>query len=112
GGLLRTVSYSFVGPQAETMLRDLHANQLFLAVDGLDITNGPFTADVLEAQLNGQMMGVSKVVTVVADSTKLGRRSLFRIGAIESVHRLITDTHAPEDLTEALRNKGIEVMLV
>jgi DeoR family transcriptional regulator of aga operon len=112
GGLLRTVSYSFVGPQAETMLGDLHANQLFLAVDGLDITNGPFTADVLEAQLNGQMMGVSKVVTVVADSTKLGRRSLFRIGPIESVHRLITDTHAPEDLTEALRNKGIEVILV
>jgi len=25
---------------------------------------------------------------------------------------LITDTHAPEDLTEALRNKGIEVILV
>jgi DeoR/GlpR family transcriptional regulator of sugar metabolism len=112
GGLLRTVSYSFVGPQAEAMLRELHADRLFLAVDGLDLEAGPFTADVLEAQLNGLMMKVSREVTVVADSTKLGRRSLFRIGPLESVHRLITDEHAPEGFTDALRKKGIEVVVV
>ena len=112
GGLLRTVSYSFVGPQAVAMLRDLHADRLFLAVDGFDLEGGPFTPDVLEAQLNGLMMQVSKETTVVADSTKLGRRSLFRIGPIEKVHRLITDTRAPAEFTNALRKKGCEVMLV
>jgi DeoR family transcriptional regulator of aga operon len=112
GGLLRTISYSFVGPQAEAMLRDLHADRLFLAVDGFDAEAGPFTPDVLEAQLNALMMKVSREVTVVADSTKLGRRSLFRIGAVENVHRLITDSRAPEEFTEAVRRKGIEVMLV
>ncbi len=112
GGLLRRVSYSFVGPQAEAMLRDLHADRLFLAVDGFDVEGGPFTPDVLEAQLNGLMMKVSKEVTVVADSTKLGRRSLFRIGPVENVHRLITDARAPEEFTNALRKKGIEVILV
>jgi DeoR family transcriptional regulator, aga operon transcriptional repressor len=112
GGLLRTISYSFVGPQAEAMLRDLHADRLFLAVDGLDLESGPFTPDVLEAQLNALMMKVSKEVTVVADSTKLGRRSLFRIGPIENVHRLITDTRAPEEFVDGLRKKGIEVLQV
>jgi DeoR family transcriptional regulator, aga operon transcriptional repressor len=112
GGLLRTVSYSFVGPQAEKMLRDLHADRLFLAVDGFDLEGGPFTPDVLEAQLNGLMMQVAREVTVVADSTKLGRRSLFRIGPIENVHRLITDNRAPEEFTAALRKKGCDVMLV
>ncbi|HZP17955.1 MAG TPA: DeoR/GlpR family DNA-binding transcription regulator [Terriglobales bacterium] len=112
GGLLRTVSYSFVGPQAETMLRDLHADRLFLAVDGFDLESGPFTSDVLEAQLNGLMMKVAREVNVVADSTKLGRRSLFRIGPIENVHRLITDTRAPEEFTNALRRKGVEVLQV
>jgi DeoR family transcriptional regulator of aga operon len=112
GGLLRTMSYSFVGPQAENTLREMHADRLFLAVDGFDLTSGPFTPDVLEAQLNGLMMRVSKEVTVVADSTKLGRRSLFRIGPLEHVHRLITDSHASEEFTQALRNKGLEVMLV
>lgn len=112
GGLLRAVSYSFVGPQAEGMLRDMHADRLFLAVDGFDLTSGPFTPDVLEAQLNGLMMQVSKEVTVVADSTKLGRRSLFRIGPVENVHRLITDARAPEEFTDALRKRGIDVILV
>ena len=112
GGLLRPVSYSFVGPQAETMLRDLHADRLFLAVDAFDLEGGPFTPDVLEAQLNGLMMQVARETTVVADSTKLGRRSLFRIGPIENVHRLITDNRAPEDFADALRKKGCEVMLV
>jgi DeoR/GlpR family transcriptional regulator of sugar metabolism len=112
GGLLRTLSYSFVGPQAETMLRDLHADRLFLAVDGFTLEQGPFTSDVLEAQLNALMMTVSREVTVVADSTKLGRRGPFRIGPLERIHRLITDARAPKDFTDALRNKGIDVMLV
>src|SRR5207245_5803236 len=73
GGLLRTVSYSFVGPQAEAMLRDLHADRLFLAVDGLDLASGPFTPALLEAQLNGLMSKVSKELTVLPDSQKLAR---------------------------------------
>ena len=110
GGLLRPVSLSFVGPQAEAMLRDLHADRLFLAVDGFDFENGPSTPDVLEAQLNAVMMSVARETNVVADYSKLGRRSVSRIGPIEKVHRLITDTHAPEEFTRELRNRGIEVI--
>jgi DeoR family transcriptional regulator of aga operon len=112
GGVLRNLSFSFVGPQAEGMLRDLHADRLFLAVDGFTLEHGPFTSDPLEAQLNSLMMKVSREVTVVADSTKLGRRSLFRIAPLENIHRLISDVRAPKDLTEALRKEGINVTLV
>ena len=84
GGVLRMLSFSFVGPQAETMLRDLHADQLFLAVDGFTLEHGPFASDPLEAQLNSLMMNVARDVTVVADFTKLDRRSLFRIGSLEN----------------------------
>jgi DeoR/GlpR family transcriptional regulator of sugar metabolism len=110
GGLLRPVSLSFVGPQAEAMLKDLHADRLFLAVDGFDLENGATTPDVLEAQLNGLMMQAAKETTVVADSSKLGRRSVSRIGSIERVHRLITDTKAPDEFVQTLRNGGIEVI--
>src|SRR5215831_11444031 len=97
GGILRQISRSFVGPQAERILRELHADRLFLAVDGFDLDNGPSTPDILEAQLNGLMMEVAKETTIVADSSKLGRRSLSRIGTVERVTRLITDARAPED---------------
>jgi DeoR family transcriptional regulator of aga operon len=110
GGLLRPVSGSFVGPQAETMLKELHADRLFLAVDGFDLEIGPSTPDVFEAQLNGLMMRISKEVNVVADFSKLGRRSVSRIGPLERIHRLITDSRAPTEFTESLRKAGIEVI--
>jgi DeoR/GlpR family transcriptional regulator of sugar metabolism len=110
GGLLRPVSCSFVGPQAEAMLKDFHADRLFLAVDGFDLEIGPSTPDVLEAQLNSLMVRISKEVNVVADFSKLGRRSVSRIGSLSNVHRLITDTRAPDDFIESLRRAKVEVI--
>ncbi|MBV9265512.1 MAG: DeoR/GlpR transcriptional regulator [Acidobacteriaceae bacterium] len=112
GGLLRPISHSLVGPQAESALRELHADHLFLAVDGFDAETGPSTPDVLEAQLNCLMVNVAKEVTVVADSSKLGRRSVSRIGPFERVHRLVTDKHAPAEFVESLRARGVQVLLV
>lgn len=112
GGLLRPVSHSFVGPQAEAMLKEMHADRLFLAVDGFDLEYGLTTPDVLEAQLNSQMITISKETTVVADASKLGRRSVCRIGSLDQIHRLITDARAPEDFVAALRARGIEVIQV
>jgi DeoR family transcriptional regulator of aga operon len=109
GGILRPVSGSFVGPQAESMLKELHADRLFLAVDGFDLEIGASTPDILEAQLNNLMMHVSKEINVVADFSKLGRRSISRIGSLDRVHRLITDSRAPGEFTAALRSRDIEV---
>ena len=112
GGLLRPVSYSFVGPQAEAMMNEFHANRLFLAVDGFDLESGPSTPDVLEAQLNNVMIRSAREVNVVTDFSKLGRRSVSRIGPFERIRRLITDNRAPQEFTEGLRKRGIEVIEV
>jgi DeoR family transcriptional regulator of aga operon len=112
GGMLRQMSYSLVGPHAEQILSDLNADQVFLGVDGLDPDLGLSTPDVFEAKLNALMIRVSRQVTVVADSSKLGQRSLSVISRVENVHRVITDTKAPADVLRALRARGVEVILV
>jgi DeoR family transcriptional regulator of aga operon len=112
GGLLRRVSKSFVGPQAEKMLSELHADHFFLGVDGIDTEIGPSTPDILEAQLNGLMMRISKEVTVIADASKFGRRSLSVIGDIRRVHRVITDARVAQEAVDRLRAHGIEVLIV
>lgn len=112
GGLLRQISSSFVGPQAEAMLAELHADRLFLAVDGFNLEIGPSTPDVLEAHLNEGMMDAARETTIVADFSKLGRRSVSRIGSIERVHRLITDAHAVPSFIDSVREKGIDVIVV
>jgi DeoR/GlpR family transcriptional regulator of sugar metabolism len=112
GGILREVSNSFVGPHAERMLRDLHADHFFLAVDGLDPATGLSTPDILEAQLNALMIRVSDEVTVVADASKFGRRSLSLICDIGAVRRVITDNGVDTDFVTALESKGIDVVVV
>jgi DeoR family transcriptional regulator of aga operon len=112
GGILRQMSYSLVGPHAEQTLRGLHADRLFLGVDGLDPDIGLFTPDVLEAQLNAEMIRVSREVVVVADSSKFGRRNLSVIAKPEAIHKVITDDRAPAPAVAALRARSIEVLLV
>jgi DeoR/GlpR family transcriptional regulator of sugar metabolism len=112
GGVFRQISRSFVGPPAERMMRDLHADHFFLAVDGLDPEAGVSTPDVLEAQLNAQMIRAAREVSVIADATKFGRRSLSLIGDIRSIHRVITDSRVHEEMVCQLRKMGIDVVVV
>jgi len=112
GGIFRHISKSFVGPPAERMMSDLHADHFFLAVDGLDPETGPSTPDVLEAQLNAQMIRAAREVSVIADATKFGRRSLSLIGDIRSIHRVITDSDVNEEMVCQLRKMGIDVVVV
>ena len=112
GGMLRQVSSSLVGPQAEQVLRGLHADRLFLGVDSLDPEIGLMTPDVLEAQLNALMIEVSQEVVAVADASKFHRRSLSVIAGVERLHKLITDDSASAEVVVALRARGVEVILV
>lgn len=112
GGLMRHVSGSFVGPQAERLLSELHADCFFLGVDGLDPQFGLSTPDLLEAQLNTLMMQVSQEVVVIADSSKFGRRSLSTIGDVKQVDKVITDDGADPGMVAALQEKGVEVIVV
>jgi DeoR family transcriptional regulator of aga operon len=112
GGVLRRISQSFVGPQAQKMLAQLHVDHFFLAVDGLDLETGPSTPDVMEAELDAAMIRIAKQTTVVADSSKIGRRSLTVIAPINSVHRVITDAGIGPERRAALEAKGLEVLVV
>src|SRR5258706_8529222 len=96
--------------RARAMMNDFHADCFLLAMDDFDLENGPSTPDLLEAQLNNVMIRSAKEVNVVADFSKLGRRSVSKIGPLERIKRLITDTRAPSEFSEGLRKKGVEVI--
>jgi DeoR family transcriptional regulator of aga operon len=112
GGVLRQISRSFVGPQAQRMLADLHVDHFFLAVDGIEPDVGPSTPDILEAELNATMISLARQVTVLTDSSKIGRRSLSRIAPIATIHRIITDSGIRPEHRSVFESKGIEVIAV
>lgn len=112
GGILRQESNSLSGPMAETALANLQADRLYLGADGLDPEIGVMTPHLQEAELNAKMMRISRQVVVVADSSKLIRRNISLIAKVEQIHLLITDRAAPPQAIEALRKRGVEVLLV
>jgi DeoR family transcriptional regulator, aga operon transcriptional repressor len=112
GGVLRHISRSFAGPQAQKMIADLRVDHLFLGVDGLEPEMGLLTPDILEAELNGAMIRSARQVSVVTDSSKIGRSSLSLIAPVTSAHRIITDSGITPHHHEVLKAKGIEVVVV
>jgi len=112
GGSLRKNSFSLVGPLAEEMLHDMHADILFLGVDGFDLEVGLTTPNVMESRVNRAMVKAAAMTIVVCDSTKFNRRSLSKIVEANAVHHVITDSGLPEETAQALRNLGIKLTLV
>lgn len=111
GGFLRHSSTAFVGPHAEQMMQSLHADHCFMSTVGLNADVGLTTLDIMEAQLNRLMIDRAAQVTALADSSKFGHRSLSPIADFGSIHRVVTDTGAPEGDVEKLRSRGVEVVL-
>ena len=111
GGIVRQSSTAVVGPHAEHMFHSLHADQCFMSTVGLDTELGITTLDIMEAHLNQRMIQSAAQVTVLADSSKFGQRSLSLISDFKAIHRVITDAGAPPAQVAKLRSRGVEVVL-
>jgi len=112
GGTVRENSFSLVGPIAEESLRRLHADILFLGVDGFDVHYGLSTPNLLEAKVNRAMVEVATRTVAACDSSKFRRRSLSLIAPPSAMHAVITDRGIPKPDLQALTKAGIEVILV
>lgn len=112
GGTLRKNSFSLVGPVAEDVLAQMHADILFLGVDGFDPEIGLTTPNLLESRVNRAMISSATKVVAVCDSTKFYRRSLSRIVPISALHHVITDHGIPHATADALRKLNVAVTVV
>src|SRR4051794_19790292 len=112
GGSARAESYELVGPLAELTLAHLNLDLAFIGVDGISPTAGLTTHHEVEAQTNRALVRTAARAAVVADSSKLGRRGFAKIGDLDLVTDLITDSAASPEAVAALQRAGIRVHLV
>jgi DeoR family transcriptional regulator of aga operon len=112
GGSARAESYELVGPLAELTLANLNLDLAIIGVDGISATAGLTTHHEVEAHTNRALLRAAQRVAVVADSSKIGRRGFAKIGDLDLVGDLITDSSAAPSDVEALRAVGLRVHLV
>jgi DeoR/GlpR family transcriptional regulator of sugar metabolism len=112
GGYLYPRSGLLIGPQAKASLSQYHANWAFISVAAIS-EDGIFNSNELVVENEQAMIANADRTVILADHSKLGRRSMCRISGLEAVDVLVTDRAAGIHSDLGLyRGQGIEVIPV
>lgn len=112
GGLYLPSYMTFVGPQAVAVIKELSADVAMVGCDGLSASGGLTTPHQLVAEVGAAMIERARRTIVVADSSKIGRCGFTPISPVDAVDVLVTDRDADDREVAALRDIGLEVMIV
>ncbi|ERK00151.1 transcriptional regulator, DeoR family [Treponema socranskii subsp. socranskii VPI DR56BR1116 = ATCC 35536] len=111
GGIYNTESLTLVGGIANTSVGNVWATKSFIGIDGIDVNCGLTTPVEQESYINRLMIEHTRGnIIIVADSSKIGKISRFRVAPITSIHILITDTDISNTDVEKFTNAGIQVI--
>jgi DeoR/GlpR family transcriptional regulator of sugar metabolism len=95
GGDLRAENMSLVGPQAEAMLRGLWCDLLFLGAGAVAEDGIIYSKDDREASLNALMLTRAAQRVLLADATKFGLRTTYRVAPAADLDMILTDAGMP-----------------
>jgi DeoR/GlpR family transcriptional regulator of sugar metabolism len=87
---------------ADLALRNLHVDQLFLGVHGMDLIAGFTTPNLAEAETNRALIAGANRVVICADSTKWGAIGLASFAPLSAADVLITDSGLSDDARAVL----------
>jgi DeoR family fructose operon transcriptional repressor len=111
GGAVRYSSQMWVGPTAESALRDLRADKLFLTVSGIAFDFGLSHTNISEVTIKQAMIRSAKEVILLADHTAFKHESVIQVAPLNVVHKVITDDALPASTRLDLSKLGIQIIL-
>jgi len=112
GGVIRPTTYGASGQLAAATLRGLHVDQTFLAIHSVSAEGGLTYPLLEEVDAKRAMIEAADEVILLADHSKFGRRALVRVAPITAVHRIITTPGVDPDEAAAIRDLGIDLIVV
>src|SRR5215471_1472571 len=110
GGVIYPRLGVLVGPLAVEAFRKIHVDIAIMSAGGLAL-KGITNSHGLLIDIQRAMIHASKKVIFCMDHTKLGRESVLPLCGLDCVDAIVSDTAAPDELVEALRNRGIEMVI-
>jgi len=112
GGLPQQIDLIMVGPVAEATLRRFRPAKAFLGTTGITIAEGMSNANLPQSQIKQLMIEISDEVILLTDHTKFGRVSYSLVAPIDVLDKVITDSNTSQENRIALRERGVDVMVV
>jgi DeoR/GlpR family transcriptional regulator of sugar metabolism len=112
GGIVRPRELSMIGSITEQIYADLHVDKAFLGIGGISLEDGLTEFNMEDARVKQSLIKSAQEVIVVADSSKFGQTTFTSVAPIEAVDRIVTDSHATDQMVKELEQRGVEVLLV
>ncbi len=112
GGVIRPTTYGASGQLAAATLRGLHVDQTFLAIHSVSVEGGLTYPLFEEVDAKRAMIEAASEVILLADHSKFGRQALVRVAPITSVQRIITTPGIDPTEAAAIRDLGIDLIIV
>jgi DeoR family transcriptional regulator, fructose operon transcriptional repressor len=99
-----------VGPFAVEAFSKIHADVAVMSAGGLTL-EGITNSHGLLIDIQRAMIQAAQKVIFCLDHTKLGRHSVLPLCGLDVIDMVVTDTGAPDELLNALRERGLEVIV-
>ncbi|WP_374306703.1 DeoR/GlpR family DNA-binding transcription regulator [Dongia sp.] len=110
GGQLRAKELSVHGSIAIAQLRHYWFDQAFIGFSGLT-DQGLFDYSLEDTEIKRVYIERAAQIVALCDSSKFGRLSMARVGALEEVDILITDAPPPAALRDALERANVSIIV-
>ncbi len=111
GGHFKAPTLSLSGDRSADYFRGLFAQTLFLATAAVDLRAGLTYPALSDIPVKRAMIEAAERVVLVADSSKIGRRSFTALGGIDLVDVLVTDAGIAAADRIAIEQAGVEVLV-
>ena len=111
GGRVRGLTQATVGPITLDILKSIRVDVAFMGANGMSVGHGFSTPDPSEAAVKRAMIATAHQVVVLADASKFDLDFLVSFAGIGDVHTLVTDSGISDAAADALRDRGIQLVV-
>jgi DeoR family fructose operon transcriptional repressor len=111
GGVVRPATLGAVGDLAVATLKELHVDQVFLAMNSVTVDGGLTYPSFEEVAVKRAMIEAGSEVILLVDASKFGHNSLVRVAALDAVSTVVTSASSDAGTIGAMRDMGIEVIV-
>ncbi|MEA4812460.1 MAG: hypothetical protein VB108_07825 [Anaerolineaceae bacterium] len=112
GGALRKQHYSLNGYFTESIIKQIHADKVFLGVDAVDLDIGYMNFSVEEVQSKKLMIQASSQVIVLCDHSKFEKIAFINTCRFDEVDLVITGKEIKKEILKRLEEMKVNVMIV
>lgn len=111
GGLVRHRDCGIIGEATIDFIQQFKVDYGIIGISGIDTDGTLLDFDYREVRAARAIIDNSRMVMLAADHTKFGRNAMVRLGSIEEIDALFTDTEPPTALVEIMHAADVNLFV-